>query len=250
LANLVVTMEIFQKLKTDIYWLMIFSLAVSTAAAIFILNKPENLVNVLAAIFTAAVLDLGIKKYWKKENMKFPKSAVISGFFVSTVLEQGTPLLTIIVAAAIAILSKHILRLQGKHIFNPANFGMLAAMLFLSATHGWWASISPIAILLGLIVVWRFERFHQVIPFLITYYLANFAFNQTLPTPDFTLLFFSFFMFIEPKTSPSNRNARIAYGALAGIIVFAATVFFPTYSIFAGLAIANIFGFLINRFVK
>src|SRR3989344_1626247 len=74
-------MEIFQKLKTDIYWLMIFSLAVSTAAAIFILNKPENLVNVLAAIFTAAVLDLGIKKYWKKENMKFPKSAVISGFY-------------------------------------------------------------------------------------------------------------------------------------------------------------------------
>lgn len=243
-------MEIFDKLKTDIYWLMIFFLAVSTVAAVFVLGKPQNLLNVFAAIFTTVFLDFVIKKYWKKENLKFPKSAVISGFFVSTVLEQSTPLATIILAAAVAILSKHILRLQGKHIFNPANFGMLSALLFLQATHGWWASISPITILLGLIVVWRFERFHQVVPFLFAYYSANFAFNQTLPTLDFTLLFFAFFMFIEPKTSPSNRNARIVYGALGGATVFAATIFFPTHSIFAGLAIANIFGVLINRFVK
>lgn len=244
-------MEIFQKLKSDIYWLMIFSLAVSTLASVYQLSAWQNLANVFAAILTASALDLGIKKYLRKENLKIPKSAIISGFFVSTVLEQGTPLLAIIAAAAIAILSKHIISWQGKHIFNPANFGMLSALLFLQATHGWWASISPISILLGLIVVWRFERFHQVAPFLFAYYLANFAFNQTLPTLDFTLLFFAFYMFIEPKTSPSNRNARIAYGALAGIIVFAATIFFPTYSIFTGLAVANILGFFVaNKFIK
>ena len=244
-------MDFLQAIKSDIYSLMIFSLAVSTLASIYQLGAWQNLINVFAAIFVASLLDLGIKKYWRKENLKIPKSAIISGFFVSAVLEQSTPLLAIIAAAAIAILSKHIISLQGKHIFNPANFGMLSAILFLQATHGWWASISPIAILLGLIVVWRFERFHQVAPFLFVYYLANFAFNQTLPTLDFTLLFFTFFMFIEPKTSPSSRNARIIYGALSGIIIFAATIFAPTYSIFAGLAVANILGFFaVNRFIK
>ena len=241
----------FESLKNDIYSLMIFSLFISTLASIYQLGAWQNLISVIAAILTASTLDLGIKKYWRKENLKIPKSAIISGFFVSTILEQSTPLITIIAAAAIAILSKHIISWQGKHIFNPANFGMLSAILFLQASHGWWASISPIAILLGLVVVWRFERFHQVIPFLCVYYLANFIFSRTLPTLDFTLLFFTFFMFIEPKTSPSNRNARIVYGALAGIIVFAATIFFPLYSIFAGLAIANILGFfVVNKFVK
>ena len=114
-------MEIFQKLKSDIYWLMIFSLAISTLISVYRLGAWQNLVNVFVAIFTAVVLDLGIK-YLRKENLKVPRSAIISGFFVSTVLEQSTPLATIIFAAAVAILSKHILRWQGKHIFNPANF--------------------------------------------------------------------------------------------------------------------------------
>ncbi len=243
-------MDLLNQIKNDIYSLMIFSLLISTLASIYILGAWQNLANVFAAIFTAAALDLGIK-YWKTKTFSISKSAIISGFFVSTILEQNTALLTIIAAAAIAILSKHIIRFQGKHVFNPANFGMLSAILFLQAGHGWWASISPIAILFGLVVVWRFERFHQVAPFLITYYLANFAFNQTLPTLDFTLLFFAFYMFIEPKTSPASRNARIVYGALGGLIVFAATIFAPTYSIFAGLAITNILGFfVVNRFVK
>ena len=239
-----------ESLKSDIYWLMIFSLAISTLVSVYQLGAWQNLINVTAAILVAAGLDLGIKKYLRKENLKIPKSAIISGFFVSTVLEQGTPLLVIIAAAGAAILSKHIISLQGKHIFNPANFGMLFATIVFSSAGGWWLAVHWISVLLGLVVVWRFERFHQVAPFLFSYYLANFAFNQTLPTLDFTLLFFAFYMFVEPKTSPSNRNARIAYGALAGAIVFAATIFFPTYSIFAGLAIANIFGVLINRFVK
>ncbi len=237
------------QIKNDIYSLMIFSLAVSTLVSVYQLGAWQNLINVFAAILTAAVLDLGIK-FYKTKAFKIPKSAIISGFFVSTILEQSTPLITIVAAAAIAILSKHIISWQGKHIFNPANFGMLFAILFLSATHGWWASISPIAILLGLVVVWRFERFHQVLPFLAVYYLLFSFYNKTLPNLDFTFLFFAFFMFIEPKTSPSNRNARIVYGALGGAIVFAATIFAPTYSIFAGLAMANVLGFFINRLVK
>ncbi len=243
-------MDLLNQIRNDIYILMIFSLLVSTLVAVYTLGAWGNLINVGAAIFTAVILDLGIK-YFQAKTFSIPKSAIISGFFVSTVLEQSTPLLIIIAAAAIAILSKHIIRFQGKHIFNPANFGMLFAIAFLPATHGWWASISPMAILLGLVVVWRFERFHQVAPCRFVYYLANFAFNQTLPTLDFTLLFFTFYMFIEPKTSPASRNARIVYGALGGAIVFAATIFAPTYSIFAGLAVANVLGFfVVNRFIK
>lgn len=244
-------MQIIEQIKSDIYSLMIFSLVVSTFISIYLLGAWQNLANVFAAVFVAAGLDLAIKKYFQGKSFQIPKSAIISGLFVSTVLEQGTPLFAIVAASAIAILSKHIIRLSGKHIFNPANFGMLCALLFLSTSHGWWASISPIAILLGMIVVWRFGSFHQVAPFLFVYYLLNFFYNNALPTLDFTLLFFTFYMFIEPKTSPSNRNARIVYGALSGAVIFAATIFFPLHPIFVGLATMNVLGFfIVNRFVK
>ena len=62
-------------------------------------------------------------------------------------------------AAALAIGSKFILRVRGKHLFNPANFGVGAALLVLPGTWispGQWGS--DVALAGWLVDAWRDGR--------------------------------------------------------------------------------------------
>ena len=65
-----------------------------------------------------------------------PRSALISGLSLCLLLRTNSAALAVL-AAAVAIASKFVLRVRGKHIFNPTNFGIVATML---ATGGVWVS--------------------------------------------------------------------------------------------------------------
>ncbi len=65
-----------------------------------------------------------------------PRSALISGLSLCLLLRTNSALLAALAAAA-AIASKFLLRWRGKHVFNPTNFGIVAAML---ATGDAWVS--------------------------------------------------------------------------------------------------------------
>src|SRR6266566_49602 len=57
-----------------------------------------------------------------------PKSALISGLSLCLLLRTNSLLLAMTAAFA-AIAGKFVLRWNGKHIFNPTNFGLVIAML-------------------------------------------------------------------------------------------------------------------------
>ena len=69
--------------------------------------------------------------------------------------------------AVISILSKYVLRLHGRHLWNPSNFG-ISAMLFLapvavaSLTQQFSNSIWPMVTVwaLGSVILWRLKRLH------------------------------------------------------------------------------------------
>src|SRR5207247_3026269 len=56
-----------------------------------------------------------------------PRSALISGLSLCLILRTGSPGLAT-AAAVIAIASKFLIRFNGKHLFNPTNFGLVAMM--------------------------------------------------------------------------------------------------------------------------
>ena len=56
-----------------------------------------------------------------------PRSALISGLSLCLLLRTGSPGLAV-VGAVMAIASKFLIRLNGKHVFNPTNFGLVAMM--------------------------------------------------------------------------------------------------------------------------
>ena len=59
--------------------------------------------------------------------------------------------------AAVAMASKYLIHFRGRHIFNPANFALVAAFLILGSgrvdpLQFWWGPLSP-ALLIALLVI-------------------------------------------------------------------------------------------------
>jgi hypothetical protein len=93
-------------------------------------------------------------------------SSYISGISVG-ILVRSLAYWPYFIGAVLAIMSKYVLRFQGRHLWNPSNFSIVL-MLFTAPTavnvlsRQW--SNSPVAIAViwsfGLLVVWRVSRLH------------------------------------------------------------------------------------------
>lgn len=170
-----------------------------------------------------------------------PRSALISGLSLCLLLRANSAAL-VIVTAAITIASKFLLRFNGKHIFNPTNFGIVA-MLALSGqvwvSPAQWGSKLEFAFLmacLGGMVIHRAMRSDVSYAFLVSYAVILFARALWLGDPwaiplkqmqSGALLLFTFFMISDPKTTPDARSGRILFGCL--IAASAAYVQFALY---------------------
>lgn len=187
----------------------------------------SNVTHLLAAVVTAVALDTAIYVLIKKQPVvKFPDSALITGTIIGLVLSSvGLPFTGL--TAAIAIASKHLLRYKGRHVFNPGNFAILAATFLFPAQvfQTWWATSNAYVIgAAGLFNVWKLNRWTMMASFLVPYVLIT-SILRHLPLLDIlggTLLFFAFFMFIEPITAPLfSEKARVIFGLL---VAFFATL--------------------------
>ena len=215
------------------------------------------LFSVLIVALTTTILDL-IINYFKFRTLEFPYSSVISGLFIGGLLTQNLSWWNYVVAGIIAIASKHILKVHRRHIFNPANFGILIVFIVFNAPSSWWIS-SPLflVIILGLFILWRLRRFDLALSFLITYYLIHFILllkdvshiNHfwNIVAQGSTILFFAMYMLIEPKTNPAARKQRIIYGILVAFMLIGIEIYNPVFGIPFVLAVANLFVPLLNR---
>jgi len=246
---------------------MIFFLVVLNLVSTFFYGFGiKALLPVVIAVATTTILDSAIS-YFKSKTLEFPKSALISGLFIGGLLTQDLQWYVYVLAGAIAILSKHLIKIQQKHLFNPANFGVLLVSVIFGAAHTWWIS-SPLVLVLifGIFIIWRLRRIELAIGFLAGYYLINSAIEllQGAQFPEIystiinggVVYFFSMFMLIEPKTHPA-RN-RIAYGIFVAALLIglnqyavsfenAVASFITRHGLPLALAIGNIFVPLMNK---
>jgi len=180
-----------------------------------------------------------------------PRSPLISALSLTILLRTGSIWLSI-AAAALAIASKYLIRFQGKHLFNPANFGLVVvALLFSGAwiSPGQWGTAPIFAILLaglGGVVTGKAKRWDVSLAFLGFYAALIFGRAIWLGDPlaipghqlqNGALLIFTFFMISDPKTTPNSRMGRIVYAALVATVGF--TIQFGFYNS-AGIILALI----------
>jgi Na+-transporting NADH:ubiquinone oxidoreductase subunit NqrB len=163
-----------------------------------------------------------------------PRSAVISGLSLCLLLRTDQPLLAAL-AAVIAVGSKFVLRVSGKHVWNPTNFGLMVMVIGSDrvwASSGQWGATGFFAFLmacLGGLVAHRALRSDVSWAFLASYaaFLVGRAYGlgDPLAIPlhqlgSGALLLFTFFMISDPKTTPDARPARIAFGVLVAAGAF------------------------------
>lgn len=189
-------------------------------------------------IFVKKGLKRGSPQWWKRLKMGMP-SVLISSFGLSLFLKTND-IEVAIFASAVAILSKYILRINGKHLFNPSALGIVAAVSLTGKAWinpGQWGSgfiLLAGIFTLGVIVVTRVQKLDVSLAFLGTFatliYLRQVLYLQW-PTDFFiqtistgSVLVFSFFMISDPKTTPDHPLARILWAVLvAGIAFYLAT---------------------------
>ena len=159
------------------------------------------------------------------------KSAIISGLSLCLLLRTGS-IAVAAFAPFLTIASKFAIRIRGKHVFNPTNFGIVAALI--ATPDAWvspaqWGDAAFFAFLvacIGLIVVTRAARADVTLAFIASYAALLIARSLWLGEPmgiplhrlqSGALLIFSFFMISDPKTTPDSRLGRVAFAVVVAL---------------------------------
>jgi Na+-transporting NADH:ubiquinone oxidoreductase subunit NqrB len=163
-----------------------------------------------------------------------PLSALITSLSLTLLLR--TELIGLAAAAAvIAIGSKFLIRVRGKHVFNPANAALVTLMLLSDnawVSSGQWGSAAIGAFglaCLGFLVLTRARRAETTIAFLCVYGALLLGRAVWLGDPmsiplhqlqNGALLIFAFFMISDPKTTPNTPVGRTLFATLVAAIAF------------------------------
>jgi Na+-transporting NADH:ubiquinone oxidoreductase subunit NqrB len=166
-------------------------------------------------------------------------------------------------AAVVAVGSKFVVRVRGKHVFNPTNLALVAMMALTGevwVSPGQWGSAAFFGFLMacvGGLVVNRAARSDVTYAFLCFHLAIVFGRSAWLGEPmaiplhrleNGALLLFAFFMISDPRTTPDSRGGRILFAALvaagAGWVQF---VLFRTNGLLWSLAVVATLVPLIDR---
>jgi Na+-transporting NADH:ubiquinone oxidoreductase subunit NqrB len=139
-------------------------------------------------------------------------------------------------AACLAISAKFLLRIGGRHLYNPANLGVVAATTLLPGawvSPGQWGNALAAAVwfvTLGTVVTDRARRGDIAWAFLAAW-LGAVALRVAWLGPSWAvwlhqlgngaLLLFAFFMISDPMTTPVDRRARVAYAVGVALLAYA-----------------------------
>jgi len=160
-----------------------------------------------------------------------PRSALISALSLCLLLRTGSIPLAVL-AAIVAIVSKFLLRVRDKHVFNPTNGALVAMMLATGdvwVSPGQWGSGLVFAFLLasaGGLVVNRAARADVTLAFLTCWagllVSRSLWLGEPLAIPlhrleNGTLVLFAFFMISDPKTTPDSRAGRLLFAAMVAL---------------------------------
>ena len=233
--------------RLNVVNLVIIVLLIQFLANIFSPNPLGNLTHLLTAVLSATILDavIGFARF---KSRQFPKSGLITGLIIGLLIEPGSlsfGIPTVTIVAVIAILSKHLIRFRARHLFNPAGFGLLAAVaLGAGSTLSWWGSAGTLyttylILPMGLLVVFRLRRLSIAIPFLIFSALLN---SSPAAINSSTILFFALIMLVEPVTAVhAGYKGNILYALIAAVSLAALNTL-SAYALPGSLCIANILG--------
>lgn len=234
-----------------------------------VLDFKVSIAQILVSIGICAVVDTAVT-YRRQKILAWPASALLTGNSVAFILRaSGTQhgdwwslngIEFFVMAALLSLLSKYIVRPDGRHRFNPSNVGLVWTLLIIGPSHVfpqylWWGPLdTPVVLALAVILlggVWVLSSVKMMpmavsfmVPFAVLVGLfaasgrefvaiwhrgpiegLSYWANITL-SPE--VLIFVFFMMSDPATAPRSPRGRMIYGAATATLAAALLYFQPT----------------------
>jgi Na+-transporting NADH:ubiquinone oxidoreductase subunit NqrB len=203
--------------------------------------KPSMiLVAIATSLLTQLLLTLIINRWSYKDDFEHfehktnIRSPLITSLGISLLLRADYPT-TMFFAAAMAIASKFVFKFEDKHFFNPANFGIISALVLTPDAwvspgqwgEDWWYGMLFIGT--GGMILHRIGRWDTTAAFLGFYALLEAVRNLWLNwTWDVylhrlmsgSLLLFALFMVTDPRSIPNSRIGRVIWASCIALVTF------------------------------
>jgi enediyne biosynthesis protein E5 len=218
----------------------------------------ESYSRTMLAIVTALFAELVVGRlFWGRwPNLA---SAYVSGISVG-ILVRSPAMWPYALGSLISIISKYVLRVKGRHLWNPSNFG-ICVMLVLAADDvsslgiQWGNYLPPMIVVwtLGSLIIWQAKRFHICATYVLSFLL--FAYVRSLITghpflaeispitgPMYQL--FIFFMVTDPKTTVQTTWGQCVVVFLVALVEMILrlneSIYAPLYALFLVGPTANL----------
>lgn len=257
--------------RVTMYRLMLYYLLFLLIVAVilsFFSTTPYKPLDILLSATILTFLSYVTNKIlaWMFNAVTNTESSLITGLILALIVDPTSKPIFLVLIAVLAMSSKYITSIRGRHLFNPVAFAALVSALTVGQGASWWVNnliMAPFIIIGGLLILRKIRRFQIVAIFLVTYLLLAGIVErmEILERPVSTLtdslinspiLFFSFVMLVEPLTSPAKRIFQLYYGAVVALsyMIFQTRLvgFAPTLEL--ALLTGNLFSYLLNPQIR
>ena len=190
------------------------------------------------------------------------KSSLITSLGLCLLLRSNSDR-TMIIAAFCAIASKFLFRYGKKHFFNPANFGIICALVLTNdawVSPGQWGTDWWYLLLfagMGGVVLRKVGRWDTSVTFLLSFSALEALRNYWLgwdwgvlfhQLSSGSLLLFALFMLTDPRSIPNATIGRILWSIAIAIVTFILQdYFYLTTAIFWALFIVSPFTVVFDK---
>lgn len=249
----------------DARWGQIVSLGAFNIIGLTIVDFRITGVQILSAVGIACVTEIVLIAR-QDRVIAFPASGLISGLGLAFLLRSDSPYLLHGLCGFLSIASKYAIRIEGKHIYNPTNFGIVLLLLLFPdnawITGGAWGTYFVFvieAVNIALFVGYRVGRFHVAIAWYGTLGLLLLMQAAFTELPVYTvrdrmqngvLIIFTFFMITDPKTSPNTWSGRVVYAAATAVVAFILMVAEVRFAAFFALFFITSLVPFVDRFMS
>lgn len=178
-------------------------------------------------------------------------SAYTTGISVG-ILVRSPMLWPFALSSALSILSKYVLRVKGRHLWNPSNFG-LCAVFFVAPfavaplNTQWGNTLWPMLVIwaVGLYTIWKVKRFHITGTYIVAFVVLSLVRSwitgdaflaEVAPITGPMYQLFALFMITDPKTTVSSKTGEIGVTILVAVVELflrlGEVVYAPFYALF------------------
>ena len=160
-------------------------------------------------------------------------SSYISGISIG-MLVRSPAIWPYALCSAISITSKYVLRVEGRHIWNPSNFGIVAMLVLAADTVAslsvqWGNNLLPMVVVwcFGSVIIHSLGRFHITLTYVASFVTLAFVrsvvtghpfLSEVAPITGPMYQLYIFFMITDPKTTVRSFRGQCLVAFLVALV--------------------------------